>query len=518
MSAESFISMAVLGGLLIGTAYGYVAQRGAFCLNSGFRLTVTKRDFTKVKALLLAIAVQMVAMPAVFALGWAQPSFPSFFPVGAIVGGLLFGVSMYWAVGCAAGVWFKTGAGSLGAVAGVVGLMLGATLFEVGPLRGLRDAVHGLGGGAVSFNATSLGLPLWALLVPLGVLLIVFLMRTETTKAGAWTWRRTGLWLGLVGVAAWPLSALVERQYGMSVIGGAVDLTRLASGATIPAKGFGGWDILFVLGLPLGAYFAARKEGPMKLSIPQPEDFAKMFAGGIGLGAGASLAAGCTVGHGLTGVPLLAPGSIVTLAAIFAGSALTGYYTLTRAKNAPQTAPQTDCSGRPVPDGLKKMLSSCGDSPAVAKPAANLATPAPLPVANERRHKPRRADDYRLASASATKTITIIIQNPPYKGDNKAWHALRFAGAALAEGMNVRVHLLDDGVQAGKREQKPPEGVVNLKELTEELMGYGLEVNACGLALDGCKLTEGEMIPGINRGSMKTLAGWVSVSDFVVTF
>jgi hypothetical protein len=489
------MNAAVITGLVIGGLYGYIAQRGAFCLSSGFRFVVTRRDFTKVKALLLAIAVQMVAMPAVFALGWAQPTFPAFFPVGAIVGGLLFGVSMYWAVGCAAGVWYKTGAGNLGAVAGVAGLMLGATLFEVGPLRGLRDAVHGLG-GAVSFNATSFGLPLWALMVPLGAVLILLLSRTETTKAGAWTWRRTGLLLGLVGVAAWPLAALVERQFGMSVIGGAVDLTRLTSGATIPAKGFGGWDILFVLGLPLGAYFAARKEGPMKLSIPKPEEFAKMFAGGLGLGAGASLAAGCTVGHGLTGVPLLAPGSIVTLAAIFAGSALTGYYTLAQAKKTPPTNSSGrpimsgDCSGRPVPDGLKKMLSSCGDSPAVE----------PAPAAN------------------GAKTITIVIQNPPYKGDNKAWHALRFAGASIAEGMNVHVHLLDDGVEVGKIGQKPPDGAVNLEELLKELMEYGLQVNACGLSLDGCKLMESEMIPGINRGSMKTLASWVSNSDLVTTF
>ena len=482
------MNSAVIIGLVVGGLYGYIAQRGAFCLNSGFRFVVTKRDYTKVKALLLAIAVQMLAMPAVFALCWAQPNFPSFFPVGAILGGLLFGVAMYWAAGCAAGVWFKAGAGSLGAVAGIAGMMLGATLFEAGPLRGLRDAVHGLGGGAVSFNATSLGLPLWTLLVPLGAALIFFLSRTETTKAGAWTWRRTGLWLGLVGVAAWPLAALIERGFGMSVIGGTVDLARLTSGATIPVKGFGGWDILFVLGLPLGAFFAARKEGAVKLSVPKPEDFAKMFAGGIGLGVGASLAAGCTVGHGLTGVPLLAPGSIVTLAAIFAGSALTGYYTLTRAKNAPQT----DCSGRPVPAGLKNMLSSCGDSPA--------------------------PNDSGAAANPGAKTITIIIQNPPYKGDNKAWHALRFAGASIAEGMNVHVHLLDDGVEVGKRGQKPPEGAVNLEELIKELMEYGLEVNACGLALDGCKIPEGEMIAGINRGSMKTLASWVSRSDLVTTF
>jgi hypothetical protein len=52
----------------------------------------------------------------------------------------------------------------------------------------------------------------------------------------------------------------------------------------------------------------------------------KHFAGGLGLGVGASLAAGCTVGHGLTGVPLLAPGSILAILSIFAGSAITSLW------------------------------------------------------------------------------------------------------------------------------------------------------------------------------------------------
>lgn len=30
-------------------------------------------------------------------------------------------------------------------------------------------------------------------------------------------------------------------------------------------------------------------------------------------------------------------------------------------------------------------------------------------------------------------TVTIVIQNAPYLEDNKAWHALRFAGAALTK-------------------------------------------------------------------------------------
>ncbi len=38
------------------------------------------------------------------------------------------------------------------------------------------------------------------------------------------------------------------------------------------------------------------------------------------------------------------------------------------------------------------------------------------------------------------KTVTVVIQNAPYKKDNKAWHALRFVGAALVEDLNARVH------------------------------------------------------------------------------
>jgi len=115
-------------------------------------------------------------------------------------------------------------------------------------------------------------------------------------------------------------------------------------------------------------------------------------------------------------------------------------------------------------------------------------------------------------------TVTIIIQNAPYQPDNKAWHALRFAGAALAEDMEVRVHLLDNGVQVGRKGHHVPEGAVNLEELLGELIECGLAVRACGMAVDGCGITEGDLLPGIERGSMKALAAWVKDSDHVMTF
>jgi sulfur relay (sulfurtransferase) complex TusBCD TusD component (DsrE family) len=117
-----------------------------------------------------------------------------------------------------------------------------------------------------------------------------------------------------------------------------------------------------------------------------------------------------------------------------------------------------------------------------------------------------------------SKTITIIIQNAPYQPDNKAWHALRFAGAALAEDLTVRVHLLDNGVQVGRRGHAVPDGAADLEKLLAELITCGLEARACGMALDGCGIAEGELISGIEKGSMKALAAWVRESDTVLTF
>jgi tRNA 2-thiouridine synthesizing protein D len=114
--------------------------------------------------------------------------------------------------------------------------------------------------------------------------------------------------------------------------------------------------------------------------------------------------------------------------------------------------------------------------------------------------------------------VTVVIQNAPYQSDNKAWHALRFAGAALAEDMTVQLHLLDDGVEVGRRNHNVPEGAANLEELLGELMECGLQVRASGMALDDCGIDEGAMLTGIERGSMKLLASWVKESDQVLTF
>ena len=323
---------ALVGAVGVGVAFGYVAQRGALCMNSGFRMAF-QGDWTKVKAFALAVAVQLLVLPAVFGAGLAQPAHLPLLPLAAVVGGMLFGVSMPWAGACAAGVWYKLGAGDVGALIALLGMALGSTASESGPLAPIRRGLQ----AAVMPNAVATPGPLVSLLA--GGLLLAALARATDGRAGAWSWRRTGLLVGLVATVAWPLSALAGRQFGLAVMPGTTGLVSAASGIAFPA-----WDTLLLGGVLIGGWLAARRGGRLSLSAPPPGTLLKRFAGGVGLGVGASIAAGCTVGQGLTGLALLAPASFVVMAAIFAGS---GMATLAARWAAKASATSTPSNARP---------------------------------------------------------------------------------------------------------------------------------------------------------------------------
>lgn len=116
------------------------------------------------------------------------------------------------------------------------------------------------------------------------------------------------------------------------------------------------------------------------------------------------------------------------------------------------------------------------------------------------------------------QTITLIIQEPPYGDNKKAYDGLRLAGACLAEALRVRIFLLSGGIDAGRRHQEPPAGRPHLGELLGQLLEYGAEVLACGVCMDECGMVESDLLDGIGRGSMKDLASWITESQWALTF
>src|SRR5262245_60077120 len=99
-------------------------------MNSGFRNLLVRRDASRFKAYLLAIAVQMLSLPLLRLLGLVKFTVPAFYPLGATLGGFLFGLAMNWGGGCAGGIWYKLGAGNIGAIVAIITLILGYVTTE----------------------------------------------------------------------------------------------------------------------------------------------------------------------------------------------------------------------------------------------------------------------------------------------------------------------------------------------------------------------------------------------------
>ncbi len=202
----------------------------------------------------------------------------------------------------------------------IIGLILGYYTTEAGTLKPLRLYIHSLGSpGLHSMTLANLfNLLLWLLSLPIAILLLYFLLRNSSANlATAWSWRKTGLWIGVVGIFAWVASSQTGRFFGMAILPGSKDALDILSFGKSTALS---WDLFFVLGIPLGSFLSAGRSGSFSWSNISGSAIWKLAGGGFLLGASGSLAGGCTVGHGLIGIPLLALGSIVFILFVILGS------------------------------------------------------------------------------------------------------------------------------------------------------------------------------------------------------
>ena len=120
-----------------------------------------------------------------------------------------------------------------------------------------------------------------------------------------------GVGLGVVAALAWVTAEQAGHGYGLGFVGTA-DTARLAleRGGTLP----------YTLWLALGVAAGGAVAGARKLTMPTVTRAARALAGGILMGAGGTVALGCNIGLGLTGLPLLSLGSAVATAAMVAGA------------------------------------------------------------------------------------------------------------------------------------------------------------------------------------------------------
>ena len=167
--------------------------------------------------------------------------------------------------------------------------------------------------------------------------------------AKAWSPYLAGVVIGLLQI---PAFVLIETALGASssyvTVGGLIAAHVDPSASEIDyiakhiaATGKNWWQVALVAGVGIGAFLSMRLSGARRQAISPiwaralgsaspARRYAVAFVAGFIMLFGARIADGCTSGHGLSGTAQLAVGSMVAVAAMFAGGIATAMLALRR--------------------------------------------------------------------------------------------------------------------------------------------------------------------------------------------
>ena len=328
----------LLGALGLGLALGYVMQRPQICFNRAYRRSTLQADTTMLKALGVAMIVQLIGFHALVELGVVKVNIVPGIWLAALVGGFAFGLSFVFAQGCSTTMWYRMGNGNLGSLLALIGFAVGEVLTFNGVLRPLREVltefVITAPNGLPATLPNLLGLSPWYFVIPLalvGTWWILYSLRKEGSpgRIGGWSWPVPGILLGLLGTAAWWISQGTGWDYGIGVVGATGPILRAFwEGPSILT-----WGSFLVLAMPVGGFLAAWSRGEF---MWKPQDFSdsmRFLLSGLVMGISAAIAGGCNIGHTFTGAPTLALSSLLASGTIFLGALVGNWLRYSRLGN-----------------------------------------------------------------------------------------------------------------------------------------------------------------------------------------
>lgn len=345
------------GAFALAFIFGAVGAKTNFCTMGAVSDWVNMGDTGRLRMWLLAIAVAILGANALHLAGLVDLSksiyqVPRLTWLSYVVGGGLFGIGMTLGSGCGSKTLIRIGGGNLKSV--VVFMFLGVAAYMT--LRGLFGAfrVGVLEGASVTLAgnqdlpailARMLGGELKTWILGLSLLfgggLIAFVYASKDVRSN-FDYTLGGVVVGLVVVAGWYVSGKIgyvaEDPKTLEEVFVATNTGRMESFSFVAPIAFTLEYLMFwtdtsriitfgiasAAGVVAGsaAYALASRTFRWE-TFANAEDTVNHMVGGVLMGFGGITALGCTVGQGITGFSTLALGSIITFAAIIAGSAAT---------------------------------------------------------------------------------------------------------------------------------------------------------------------------------------------------
>jgi uncharacterized membrane protein YedE/YeeE len=307
--------------LATGLVFGFVMQRGGFCLTRAISNAALMGDTTILRAYVLALLVAMVGVQILGVTGAVEIPLRPLHWLANVVGGALFGVGMIVSGGCSGSTWYRLGEGAVGAAVVLLGFAIGATVVGVGVLAPVRTSLQR---AAITWDGASptlygvVGLSPWLVIAIVAAGASLWLARGCVEPAhGKWRWPVTGVAVGVMITVGWWASTFGDRPVGITFAANTGHLL------TYPMVGFPNrvtWSMVMALGVPLGAFAGAWRADEFRWKLPAGWSLVKIFGGGLLMGGAALVAEGCNINQGLTNSATLALGSLLTFASMGAGA------------------------------------------------------------------------------------------------------------------------------------------------------------------------------------------------------
>ena len=336
------------GGFVLAAVFGFVANKTNFCTMGAVSDMLHMGSLGRLGAWFFATGLAILGTQALHAAGLVDLAgaiylTPNFGWLGYVAGGLTFGVGMTLAAGCGQRNLVRFGGGNLKAL--VVLLVLGITAYTT--LRGLLGLLrinvfeaptvaldeYGLEDqGLATLLAPVLGIESpgavrMALAVLLGGGLIAFALSRSAFRR-SFDNLLAGIVIGAIVTGGWFVTGHlgnddfepvpVESLTFIAPVGNAINYSMTFTGSTI------NFGIAAVLGMIAGSFVYAVTSGTFRIeTFSTRSEMVSHLAGGVLMGFGGVLALGCTIGQGVTGMSTLAAGSLIAVACIIFGSAVT---------------------------------------------------------------------------------------------------------------------------------------------------------------------------------------------------
>lgn len=324
-----------LAGVLTGLLFGWAAQRSRFCLRAA-TVEVAEGAFgPKLAIWLIVFFTAMMLTQGGIAAGLFDVSSTRQLAAegsvsGAVIGGLMFGVGMILARGCASRLLVLSATGNLRAlVTGLIVTLVAQASFTgvLAPAREALTALWTVPGGAGRSLLDTLGLGN-GMAAGLGALAL----------AGALVLgRRRGLSLGVilgafgVGLAVtlgWAFTALIAATSFEIVPVASVTFTGPATDTLMALVTQRSVVLSFGIGLVPGVFVGAgaaalayREWKLERFGADTPME--KYLVGAVLMGFGAMLAGGCAVGAGVSGGAVFSTTALLAVFAMWIGAMAT---------------------------------------------------------------------------------------------------------------------------------------------------------------------------------------------------